>query len=361
MQDASLPHVALANDLLEHGDALRLPDFPQGNYETFKPPKAWGHRDVPVTDPADIPKGWTSCDLDIAEDDVDGMIERCHWRINEGIMPDIWERKLKMYQNMKQRQTEMINSEPAGVSWEVIQRLDSLERIKKDFDEFGNDNGNTPNVIAIMAAYRSGDLVWSDDPGSVTYWAHGKMVAGPKKMDMEEFLDISRERGPHGIWVEGVTVSIRNPNTWSKNTSEPTVQIPVLEDTGAAAMKICLSDQEYLERLSGAPLPVTSTTDMSTAAGLMRVNNVVLQVNIFNNDEPMLPRWINVRACVGRDPPDAPSTRLSGVWLHHMLYCLSMPNNTNTMYMGTDLQELLANVPLCNPAYAIPPPVDPMI
>jgi hypothetical protein len=28
----------------------------------------WGHRDVPIKDPAEIPEGWTSCDLDIAEE-----------------------------------------------------------------------------------------------------------------------------------------------------------------------------------------------------------------------------------------------------------------------------------------------------
>lgn len=54
-------------------------------------------------------------------------------------------------------------------------------------------------MIPIIAAYHSGDLVWSDDPGSVTYWAHGKMITGPKKMEMEVFLAFSQEHGPHGI------------------------------------------------------------------------------------------------------------------------------------------------------------------
>jgi hypothetical protein len=157
-----------------------------------------------------------------------------------------------------------------------------------------------------------------------------------------------------------ITVSMRNPFTWATNTWAHTMALSVLEDTGAAAMKIYPSDQQYLEHLSGCPLPVTSTTNMSTSAGVVPVRSVVVQVNIFHNDQPMLPRWINVRACVGNDPPNSPSSmRLSGVWLHHMLYCLSMPNNTNTMYVGTDVEEILANAPPCNPAYAIPPPVDP--
>ncbi|OQE92068.1 hypothetical protein PENNAL_c0008G06562 [Penicillium nalgiovense] len=328
-QDESLPHVALANSLLKRGDALLVPNFPQGCYQTLAPPKEWGHRDVPITNPADIPKGWTSCDLDIAEE-----------RIDEGIMPTIWEAKLVTYKKMKQRRIDMINSGPPGISWEVVQRLDSLQMIKKSFGETRDDNGNTPNVIAIMAAYRSGDLVWNDDPGPVTYWAQGKMIAGPKKMEMDEFLAISREYGYRGVWVEGVddykpepmylfmclppwgsrysmhmiTVSMRNPSTWATNTWEHTMLLTVLEDTGAAAMKVYPSDQRFLEHLSGCPLPLTSTKNMATAAGLAPVRNVVVQVNIFHNDQPMLPRWVNVRACVGNDSPNSPSAmRLSGV------------------------------------------------
>lgn len=137
-----------------------------------------------------------------------------------------------------------------------------------------------------------------------------------------------------------------------------TMALSVLEDTGAIAMKIFQSDRDQLEALSGAPLPVSASTMMVTASGDVTVDNVVLQVNILHNDQPMLPRWIDVRACISRDPPNTPpsGSRLSGIWLHHILYCLSMPDNTNAMYVGTDLTEILATVPLCNPAFAIPPP-----
>ena len=156
-------------------------------------------------------------------------------------------------------------------------------------------------------------------------------------------------------------VSIRNPNTWQKNTWQHTVYLNVIEDTGAIAMKIHQSDRVYIERLSGAGLPVTGTTRMSTAAGEVPVDNVVLQVNILHNDQPLLPRWTDIRACITREPRNAPrGMRLSGLWLHHMLYCLSVPNNSEAMYVGTDLPEILANVPLCNPAYAVPPSTNPI-
>ncbi|EKV09407.1 hypothetical protein PDIP_64890 [Penicillium digitatum Pd1] len=292
-----------------------------------------------------------------------------------------------MYQQIKREQTDMIKSEPSSLSWEVVQRLDSLKKVQKSFEELGNDNGNLSNLLAIMAAYRSGDLVW--DENTVTYWAHGRMVAGPKKMVMKEFLALSQKDGPYGVWVEGMdaykpqpmylflhmrsifsshathefTVSIRNPTTWRTNTLQHTMALSVMEDTGATAMKILQGDRRFLEALSGAPLPTYGSTTVSTAGGVVVVDNVVLQVNLFHDDQPMLPRWIEVRACINREPPNArpAGARLSGVWLHHMLYCLSLPDNTNAMYVGNDLSEMLANLPPCNPALARPPPTDPKI
>ncbi|KAJ5171461.1 uncharacterized protein N7500_004244 [Penicillium coprophilum] len=378
-QDQSLPHIALANDLLERGDELRLPEIP---FQKFESPKVWGPRDVPITDPTKLPEGWSASETDLAEDDIDGQISRCHRRIEENIMPAIFEQRLEIYQKMKQKQTDMIKSEPKGLSWEVVQRLDCLEGVKKSFKELGGDNGNTPNLIAIMDAYRSGDLVWDDD--LVTYWAHGKMVGGPKKMDMEEFYTLSRELGPNGVWVEGldsfkpghlyvfctlppfnpgwashkIVISIRNPATSSTNTLAQTMHLPFLEDTGATTMTMYQSDRDALEGLSGLPLPFYGSTMMRTVNGSIPMDNLVVQVNIYANGHPMLPKWVNVRVGVSRVPPNTPPTapRLSGVWIHHMLYCLSMPDNKLEMHVGNDLQEILGNVPLCDPAYAIPPP-----
>ncbi|CAI7652564.1 unnamed protein product [Penicillium crustosum] len=353
-----------------------------------------GPRDEPITDPTNLPKGWTASELDLDDDDVDGQIARCLRRIDEKILPDIFENRLKMYQQIKQKQIDMINSEPDGLSWEVVQRLDSLKRVQKSFYELGNDSDNIPNVKAIMAAYRSGDLVW--DANSVTYWAHGKLIGGPRKNDVDEFLAFSKEHGPHGVWVEGTlsnlrtapnidlldrqlqtgtdepvphfaadslwarhaSIAIRNPTTWNINTREHTMFITVMEDSGASAMKIFQEDRLSLERMSGAPLPISGMMNMSTAGGLMEADTVVLQVNMFHNGQVMLPRWINLRACIARQRPNTPPTgvRLSGIWLHHMLYCLSAPDNTGDMYVGTDLSEILTQLPPCIPAFANPPP-----
>ncbi|KAJ5214231.1 hypothetical protein N7449_001400 [Penicillium cf. viridicatum] len=210
----------------------------------------------------------------------------------------------------------MINSEPDGLSWEVVQRLDSLKKVQTSFDELGNDNGNTPKVEAIMDATVLGTL---------------------------SGMEIHKEHGPPGIWVEGMdnyklepmnlfltlrpaiwghamhqfTVSIRNPATWNTNTWEHTMHLTVLEDSGASAMKIFQDDRlylVYLEGMSGAPLPVTSTTNMSTAGGEVPADNVVLQVNMFHNGQVMLPRWIKVRACIAPSTPQYSSGGCTAVW-----------------------------------------------
>lgn len=97
-----------------------------------------------------------------------------------------------------------MRAEPEGLSWEVVQRLDSLKKIQKSLEEHGDRNKNGPNVSALIAAYRSKELEWFSDD-TVTYWAHGKKIGGPKKINMKELLALSTKAGSKGFWVEGVT------------------------------------------------------------------------------------------------------------------------------------------------------------
>lgn len=159
--------------------------------------------------------------------------------------------------------------------------------------------------------------------------------------------------------IKQFVISIRNPTTWRTNTWANTIHIPVLEDSGASQMKIFQSDRLTLEGMSGAPLPFTGTATFNTAAGDIESDSVVLHVNLVHNGQPMLPHWITVRSSVGREvghgttPPMG--FRLSGIWVHHMLYCLSAPDNTGNMYVGTDLNEIISTLPPCDLDLANPP------
>jgi hypothetical protein len=69
----------------------------------------------------------------------------------------------------------MIAAEPVltwkGLTWEVVQRLDSLEGIEQWLVDRKDDLKLLETVAAIKKAYRSGTLAWNDV--LVTYWSHG--------------------------------------------------------------------------------------------------------------------------------------------------------------------------------------------
>ena len=99
----------------------------------------------------------------------------------------------------------MTNSEPEGLSWEIVQRLDCLKKLEGSLEEEEYNDDNLSNVKAIMNAYRSRKLNWDGD--SVTYWSNGELITGPKKLDMEELYALNAKHGPKGFWVEGVSSS----------------------------------------------------------------------------------------------------------------------------------------------------------
>lgn len=65
------------------------------------------------------------------------------------------------------------------------------------------------NVDAILEAYRSGQLEWSDR--LVTYWYKGEMICGPVSFCWDELEVMSRNCGRMGFWVECVSYSRCSP------------------------------------------------------------------------------------------------------------------------------------------------------
>jgi hypothetical protein len=131
---------------------------------------------------------------------------------------------------------------------------------------------------------------------------------------------------------------------------QTTITLEFLMDTGASSMRIFDEDRDQIEMLSGAPVPIIGEAMNQTASGLMKAQNVVLQVMIFQNDQPLLPHWVNVKAGVT-------AGRRGGVWIYHLLFVMSMPDNTRRTHVGTDIGEMLANLPIPDYKNAIPPPL----
>ncbi|KAJ5375952.1 hypothetical protein N7509_012838 [Penicillium cosmopolitanum] len=184
----------------------------------------------------------------------------------------------------------MVKSEPHGLTWEVVQRLSCLKQLEESLGKEDNDN-NHSNVKSIIAAYRSKNLHWNEN--AVTYWSYGQLIAGPKKLDIQELYALSAKYGPKGFWVEGIDgfrpghlyvfltlnsrhnrfalqtvhITIRKPATQATSTMATTLNLDFLEDSGSSTMRIVDDDKNQLETLSGGTLPILGKAIKQTAMG----------------------------------------------------------------------------------------------
>ena len=100
----------------------------------------------------------------------------------------------------------MIALEPAGLTWPVVQRLNTLKGILEHILSENDQYEVVGNVTNIMAAYRSGKLSWN--PGLVTYWSKGVQLCQPRPFRWDEFNLINAEHQGHkGFWVEAVRLT----------------------------------------------------------------------------------------------------------------------------------------------------------
>lgn len=149
--------------------------------------------------------------------DLEANIQRCKERIEDGIMPQWWERKLARYEKDQAEVEKLIDSEPEGLGFNEIMRLKSLEAIKVALLRDGDDYDQMKNITAMMEKYRSFELSWW--PGHVTYWANGVQLSDFEEFNWERFRELSDKhfdrtknkndsssvKGYGGIWVEGVS------------------------------------------------------------------------------------------------------------------------------------------------------------
>lgn len=137
--------------------------------------------------------------------DVDGHIARNRDRIEDGILPAVFEIRLKQYEARKKYIDDMIASEPAGLDNAVIARLNTLKTMKTILERDGDENEQLPNVNALIKAYRSRKLSWSYE-AKVTYWNKGKQLSKPRDFKFDDLLDFHKKHDTgKGFWVEGVS------------------------------------------------------------------------------------------------------------------------------------------------------------
>ncbi|KAJ5641470.1 hypothetical protein N7490_005470 [Penicillium lividum] len=241
-----------------------IPDIPPVSTKAARPPRQqrWIHRGrTPLTDVKDLPEGWNSKEPDLTEHDVDAQIKRCKERIADNIMPHVFEQRLIEFQEVKKYRKSLYKGEPSHLSWEVIQRIDTLKGIRKDIlkeDKYEQ----LSNVDAILDAYRKGKLTRNAGRTRlVTYWSKGVQLSQPRRFDWDEFDAINDlHKGEKSFWVEdfmhaihgldeganAMVVIPENESCINANVYQPALRIPgynywdemnMIWDTGAGSTR----------------------------------------------------------------------------------------------------------------------------
>jgi hypothetical protein len=178
-----------------------------GQSETYsRPPRQqrWKNDGPPIIDPALVPEGWNADELDLDINDIDSQIERCMERISDGILPNFFKFRLSQYEKKRAARDEMVQSEPIGLSFDIIRRLGHLKEIERHLNTNGDPDDQLPNVKAITKAYREGKLGWTR--GWVSYWSKGRQLNTPQKFDADYHKKLSDEYDTtKAWWVEGVS------------------------------------------------------------------------------------------------------------------------------------------------------------
>lgn len=132
------------------------------------------------------------------------MIQRCKDRIEDGIMPEWWEKKLETYLSLKKQNDEAIKYS-GGLDLQTSQRIQTLESMRRAILNDGVTDGKFQTIEAILSAYFKKQMKWTD--GMVTYWVNGEKICnGPKPFDWGDFDSYSKSReGESSFWVEGVS------------------------------------------------------------------------------------------------------------------------------------------------------------
>ncbi|KAJ5135670.1 uncharacterized protein N7515_004948, partial [Penicillium bovifimosum] len=309
----------------------------------------WKHPGDPITDLKNVPTGWNSNEPDLDPRDLDAQIARCKERIEDGILPAVFQWKLDTFEKLKAEQDAMWAAESGVTDWNVVQRLSALRVCYETLQKGPDDFKLKETAMAIMKAYRSGDLTWNE--GLVTYFSKGRQISQPRRFIYEEFIEIANANdGTTGFWVEGVSLSLRLPGSQTHST------LSFVDDTGSTVMQITAADLKLLLSQSGAPrMPVAGMLNMGLADGSQAAHPVIyLQVNMPHMEQvvfqppdkdgvefPLLdtkgdwvinsvqgPTWDTIQVIVNEHPL---APRLNGPWMRLRCYTATDPSETGRM------------------------------
>ncbi|CAG8909007.1 unnamed protein product [Penicillium egyptiacum] len=336
-----------------------------GQHEgSSRPPRQhrWKHNgNEPITNPALVPEGWNADELDLDINDIDSQIKRCMERISDGILPDFFKFRLSQYERRRAARDEMIHSEPAGLSWDIVRRLNHLKDIETHLNTDGDPDNQLPNVKALIKAYREGKLGWSR--GWVSYWSNGVQLNEPQKFDAEFHKNLAEQYDTtKAWWVEGLQppgrISLGGFHSFPPHNPLHTVEFPVdisvdsqlpgvsginlyvCHDTGADIMAIPQCNIDQLEAI-GVPVYVQGYTIMDIPGGTSCHKVVEVDVRLTDRRGGPLSHWMRVQACVIQSVLGPQfGMPLSGPFLRFALYTATCPDGQGNLYVCDNKRDL---------------------
>ncbi|KAJ5755604.1 hypothetical protein N7533_005147 [Penicillium manginii] len=320
--------------------------------------KRWPRQDPPITNVNDIPKSWEwhPNEPGLDPNDIDGHIARNRERIEDGILPAVFEIRLKQYEARKKRIDDIIASEPAGLDETVVARLNTLKTMKTILERDGDEREQLPNINALIKAYRAGKLSWSYEgkfhnkyDSGKGFWVEGFSGPGPKRLMAHMSIPPNLKEN---IWPSHTIVfELRAPGVtgiyWS---------MEFLEDTGASTMSIFDTDLDQLIQFNGNPVPVPiclGDTVIQTASDILVEKAVIVEARVTAGE--MRTKWFTLEAIIRQAPKKGETGfRLSGSWWREALYTASFPDSQRNLIACDNYWEFLKLVPDVNPDDVIP-------
>ena len=111
---------------------------------------------------------------------------------------------------------------------------------------------------------------------------------------------------------------------------------------------------ELADAVGYRPQYLGSVSSMS-AGGPVRLQSYFLQASMTDESRNPLIGWTNLQVVVKPGHADPTRERLSGIWVRHMCFQATVPNNQGVLYLTDSLQELGMQLPTADPSTALPP------
>ncbi|KAJ5152029.1 hypothetical protein N7492_010324, partial [Penicillium capsulatum] len=245
--------------------------------------------------------------------DVDANIQRCRDRIEDGIMPQWWERKLDRYLNIGEHANKAKASERRVSAGQLLSSLvgKPIQFSWKDFDKYNK---------------QADDLVWvegANGPGAMPMWAYNSPGYTKKYAVNHLYTQNYHE----------VEFSVKIPGA---NDNESTV-LPFVYDTGCSICRLYEEDLQVIVDMAGQSAPFFCYIGVQSSQGHYTVvSTCKLAFNIHDQswkNQGNWPRpWVEVQCSV--DPGKAPTgwhLRLDEPWLRDLYYIATAPDNNHTL------------------------------